>query len=221
MQEKSILNKKIRGHMQIKIAKFSGFCYGVKRAIQILDKTIEESGKEHDVIAYTLGPIIHNDQVTEYYRRKGIKIIEKIDDFVDNRRDNEKIIIRSHGAPEVVYQKATEMGIELIDATCPYVKKIQNTVSSYHIKGYNIIVVGDSIHPEVMGINGWCNNEAIVIKDLDDVKLVKDKERFFQLFKLPMHLSYTQINQATNAKQHQVCRKNQNGNHIHVTYLSV
>jgi len=177
MLKKSISNKKIRGHMQIKIAKFSGFCYGVKRAIQILDKTIEESEKDHDVIAYTLGPIIHNYQVTEYYRRKGIKIIEKIEDFVDNRRDNEKIIIRSHGAPEVVYQKATEKGIELIDATCPYVKKIQNTVSSYHIKGYNIIVVGDSNHPEVIGINGWCNNEAVVIKTLDDVTLVKEIDK--------------------------------------------
>jgi len=163
--------------MQIKIANFSGFCYGVKRAIQILDNIVAKSEEEHKVIAYTLGPIIHNEQVTEYYRKKGIKIIEKFDDFVDNRRDNEKVIIRSHGAPEAVYKKADAMGIDLIDATCPYVKKIQNTVSSYHIKGYNIIVVGDSDHPEVIGINGWCNNEAIIIKSIDDVKLVTDFDK--------------------------------------------
>lgn len=165
--------------MQIIIAKHAGFCYGVKRAIQILDEIILESEKNDDLtvnegknIAYTLGPIIHNKQVTEYYRKKGIKVIENIADFVDNRRDNEKLIIRSHGAPESVYQIARPNKVDLVDATCPYVKKIQNTVSSYHLKGYNIIVVGDSNHPEVIGINGWCNNKALIVKSLDEVNSI-------------------------------------------------
>ena len=161
--------------MQILISDYAGYCYGVKRAIQLLDEIIEND-KTSPIKAFTLGPIIHNTQVTSYYEEKGVKVIENVEDFIDNRRDNEKLVIRSHGAPKRVYEFAEANGIDLIDATCPYVKKIQNTVSSYHLKGYNIIVVGDPKHPEVIGINGWCNDQAIIVKDLNDLSKVVEFE---------------------------------------------
>jgi 4-hydroxy-3-methylbut-2-enyl diphosphate reductase len=163
--------------LQIQVAEYAGFCYGVKRAIQILDEVIETTPKpvnSEQILAYTLGPIIHNQHVTQYYEKKGIKVIENIQDFIDNRMDSEKLIIRSHGAPKRVYDMAAQYGIPLIDATCPYVKKIQNTVSSYHLKGYNIIVVGDSSHPEVIGINGWCDDQATIIKTLSDIQKIEE-----------------------------------------------
>lgn len=163
--------------MIIQIAKHSGFCYGVKRAIQILDDLIESNKGEKRV--FTLGPIIHNNQVTEYYEEKGVKIIEKLTDFMDNRIDGDRLVIRSHGAPKFVYDLAKVQGFRVNDATCPYVKKIQNTVSSYHLKGYNIIIVGDKNHPEVLGINGWCDESATIMNTLHDVENMKPSDEPF------------------------------------------
>ena len=153
--------------MVIQIAKHSGFCYGVKRAIQILDDLIIENLNSETI--YTLGPIIHNNQVTEYYGEKGIKIIENIHDIGDNRMDGTKLVIRSHGAARAVYDKAQELGFLIYDATCPYVKKIQDTVLSYYIKGYNVIIIGDKKHPEVIGINGWCDNQASIVNSMEEL----------------------------------------------------
>ena len=163
--------------MIIQIAKHSGFCYGVKRAIQILDDLIESNEGEKKVL--TLGPIIHNTQVTEYYEQKGVKVIEKLTDFRDNRIDGNHLIIRSHGAPKAVYELAEAQGFVIYDATCPYVKKIQNTVSSYRLKGYNIIIVGDKNHPEVVGINGWCDESATIYSTLDEVKNMTASDKPF------------------------------------------
>ncbi len=154
--------------MVIQIAKHSGFCYGVKRAIQMLDGIILENNGAKNV--YTLGPIIHNRQVTEYYEEKGVKVIENLDDFMDNRIDGDNLIVRSHGAAKSIYDEAAKIGFKLFDATCPYVKKIQKTVSSYHLKGYNIIIVGDRTHPEVIGINGWCDESAQIFDSLEQVE---------------------------------------------------
>ncbi|GAU76993.1 4-hydroxy-3-methylbut-2-enyl diphosphate reductase [Fusibacter sp. 3D3] len=163
--------------MIIQIAKHSGFCYGVKRAIQILDDLIEANKGEKRI--FTLGPIIHNNQVTEYYEEKGIKAIEKLANFMDNRMDGDRLVIRSHGAPKSVYDLAEAQGFEIHDATCPYVKKIQNTVSSYYLKGYNIIIVGDQNHPEVLGINGWCDESATIVNTLHDVEDMHPSDELF------------------------------------------
>lgn len=158
--------------MKIRVAEHSGYCYGVKRAVNLLENLIEEKSK-----VYTLGPIIHNQQVTDYYHEKGVLIIDKIADLSDNEIDGALVVIRSHGAPKSVYEEAELRGIKLKDATCPYVKKIQNTVSTYASKGYNIIIVGDSKHPEVIGINGWCDNQAKIIKTIEDVELIPSDQR--------------------------------------------
>lgn len=152
--------------MKILIAEYSGFCFGVKRAVNILESLmpLEET-------VYTLGPIIHNQQVTNHYSEKGVQVIDALEDIsvASQTEADVKVVIRSHGAPKSVYDQASTMGIKLLDATCPYVKKIQNTVSSYASKRYNIIIVGNSQHPEVIGINGWCDNKAEIVETLEHV----------------------------------------------------
>lgn len=150
--------------MKIIVAEHSGFCYGVKRAVKILDDLVQAQEQIH-----TLGPIIHNDQVTSFYEEKGVKIVAQLSDIQDDKVSNVGVVIRSHGAPKSVYDEATQRGLKIYDATCPYVKKIQNKVSTYASKGYNIIIVGDASHPEVIGINGWCDYQAVIIDDIEQV----------------------------------------------------
>lgn len=148
--------------MKIIVAEHSGYCYGVKRAIQLLDDVIKDNKS-----VSTLGPIIHNKQVTDVYAEKGVTIVEDLEDLSGSR---ENLVIRSHGASKSVYDLANSKALTIYDATCPYVKKIQNKVSTYARKGYNIIIVGDAHHPEVIGINGWCDQRATIIKALEDVE---------------------------------------------------
>jgi len=154
--------------MKILIAEHSGYCYGVKRAINILESLLPA-----DEPVYTLGPIIHNKQVTDHYAEKGVLVIDKMADIIDNENSASRVVIRSHGAAKHVYDDAKALGLKIYDATCPYVKKIQNTVSTYASKGYNIIIVGSAKHPEVIGINGWCGNNAIIIEKDQDLALIK------------------------------------------------
>lgn len=154
--------------MKILVAKHSGYCYGVKRAIKILDDLIEVDHTQRRI--YTLGPIIHNAQVTDYYKEKGIQVISELTEVDRTSKQDSQVVIRSHGAPKSVYDEAEIRHVELLDATCPYVKKIQNTVSTHASNGYNIIIVGDPKHPEVIGINGWCNNKALILESYEDVE---------------------------------------------------
>ena len=158
--------------MKIQVAEHSGYCYGVKRAVNILESLISDHQK-----VYTLGPIIHNKQVTDYYEQNGVLVIDNISDLRDNEIESVSVVIRSHGAPKHIYDEAAARGIKIHDATCPYVKKIQNTVSTYTTKGYNIIIVGNAVHPEVIGINGWCENQALIIENFEQLELIKDFNR--------------------------------------------
>lgn len=147
--------------MNVKIAKEAGFCFGVKRAMKMAWDELEKS---EDGI-YALGPLIHNKQAVEKYEEKGLKTINDINEVPLN--DN--MIIRSHGVSESVYNDSKDRGINIIDTTCPFVTKIHKIVKKYYKKGYNIIVIGDEKHPEVIGINGWCENSAIVIKKIEEL----------------------------------------------------
>ncbi len=150
--------------MKIEVASHAGFCYGVERAIKI---TSEANVADKNL--YTFGPLIHNAQVVEKLEAAGIKAVEETHDAL-----NGTLVIRSHGAPESVVTEAESQGIEVIDATCPFVKKIQEKVHRYSNDGYAIIIVGDSKHPEVIGINGWCNNAALIVNSEEDAKQIKD-----------------------------------------------
>lgn len=148
--------------MEVKIAQNAGFCFGVKRAMKMASDELDN--KETKV--YSLGPLIHNKQAVEQYKRKGLTVVDEIESIPSNDR----VIIRSHGVGEYVYNEADNKNIKVVDTTCPFVKKIHNIVSDFYKEGYQIIIIGNKDHPEIIGINGWCKNSAIVIKSVDEVE---------------------------------------------------
>lgn len=140
--------------MKLLFAHDCGFCFGVQNAVAIAEKN---KG------AYTFGHIIHNEHVIERLRRKGV---EAVDD-VGALQKGDTLILRSHGAPQAVYEKAKKDGINLIDATCPFVKKIHKIVAEMSDKGYHIVIAGKASHPEVVGIQGWCKESTVVDETCD------------------------------------------------------
>ncbi|MHC1721185.1 MAG: bifunctional 4-hydroxy-3-methylbut-2-enyl diphosphate reductase/30S ribosomal protein S1 [Clostridiaceae bacterium] len=155
--------------MDIKLADKSGFCFGVKRAVNVSLKTKEE----HDKKIYTLGPLIHNTDVVNYLKEKDIYPIE-LDD-IERLSAGDVVIIRSHGIPLRTKEILEEKGISVVDATCPFVSNIQRIVKKYYELGYKIIIIGDKSHPEVIGINGWCENSAVVTKEGSELEGLKGK----------------------------------------------
>ena len=145
--------------MEIIIAKTAGFCFGVKRAV---DMAFEEA---HTEATYTFGPIIHNEVVTKQLEEKGIYQTNSITD-----KPVKKLIIRSHGVSPSIYKESEAHGVAVVDATCPFVKKIHHIVEKYSLNGYGIIIAGNKEHPEIQGISGWVKGECIVIKSPDEVE---------------------------------------------------
>lgn len=156
--------------MHVKIAKNAGFCFGVKRAMKM---AWDELQKREDGI-YALGPLIHNKQAVLKYEENGLKTINEVNDVPISN----SMIIRSHGVGERVYIESKSKSLNIIDTTCPFVKKIHEIAKRHYMNGYKIVVIGDANHPEVIGINGWCNNEALIIKTLDDLENIElDKSK--------------------------------------------
>lgn len=138
--------------MKVIKAKNGGFCFGVKSAVD----AVKRNAGEH---TYTLGDVIHNERVTTELRALGVKTVDSVDEIHD---DEATVVIRSHGAPPEVYEEIARRGYKLIDATCPFVKKIHELVRAHHEDGYKIVIIGNADHPEVKGINGWCGFEATI-----------------------------------------------------------
>lgn len=155
--------------MTISLADKSGFCFGVKRAV---DEALCAREKFNRKI-YTLGPLIHNDDVVNYLKENDIFPIS-IED-IDKLDQDDVIIIRSHGVSSNLLNYLQEKGLQVINATCPYVSNIQEKANKYYKLGYKIVIIGDKNHPEVIGINGWCNNEAIISKDGMDIDYIPPK----------------------------------------------
>lgn len=141
--------------MKTVLAPKAGFCFGVKRALDLAMKTAKESKKN----IYTLGPLIHNPQVVEDLSEKGIKVVRDLSEIPEG-----VIIVRSHGVGPEVFKIANERGLQIIDATCPFVKKAQELAREFNEQGYQVIVVGDREHPEVTGIIGWTGQKGIVVE---------------------------------------------------------
>ncbi|MGN0496745.1 MAG: bifunctional 4-hydroxy-3-methylbut-2-enyl diphosphate reductase/30S ribosomal protein S1 [Lachnospiraceae bacterium] len=150
--------------MEVLLAKTAGFCFGVKRAV---DMVYEQASKGH---VYTYGPIIHNEEVIRDLEEKGVHIVHSLDE-VEHLNEG-TLVIRSHGVEKSIYEKAKEKGLELVDATCPFVKKIHNIVDKDSGEGRHIVIVGDAAHPEVQGIMGWCNSEPTVISSTKEAELL-------------------------------------------------
>lgn len=151
--------------MEVRIADNAGFCFGVKRAMKMAWDELENKSENN---IYSLGPLIHNKQAVDRYKEKGLVEMDNLESIPSES----KLIIRSHGVAEKVYTESKAKNMEIVDTTCPFVKKIHDIVKDFSDRGYKIIIVGNPNHPEIIGINGWCNNEAIVInklKEIDDI----------------------------------------------------
>ena len=152
--------------MKIILGKNGGFCFGVRSAVE----TAEKYAGEH---TDTYGDIIHTDRVLDELAQKGVRRVDSISEIDD---ENATVIIRSHGAGRKVYDEIRAKGYKLIDATCPFVKKIHRLVREYRDKGYHVFIIGAAEHPEVVGINGWCDDCATVIDENYDFSGVNRDE---------------------------------------------
>ena len=156
--------------MEVRLAKTAGFCFGVKRAV---DTVYEEAG--HGSV-YTYGPIIHNEEVVADLQKKGVQILNHLEDIKGLSQGT--VVIRSHGVEKAIYDAIENQGLKLVDATCPFVLKIHRIVEEESKKGNQVIIIGNDKHPEVEGIKGWCFNSPIVIETVEEAQnLALDKER--------------------------------------------
>ena len=138
--------------MSIRTAKSAGFCFGVSRAVELVEQAAAE-GKR----VVTLGPIIHNRHVVDKFMGLGVGVI----DTPEQAQPGQTVIIRSHGVARSVYEALEQRGVEIIDATCPFVKRIHGIVSRAEEEGQLPIIIGTPTHPEVEGIAGWCSNGLV------------------------------------------------------------
>lgn len=152
--------------MEVMLADYLGFCYGVKRAIKIAR---ESAGKGR---AATLGPIIHNPQMVERLKAEGVGSVDSLADMTDGT-----IIIRSHGVGPEVYDAAEERGLHLVDATCPHVRKAQLSAKSLVDEGYDVIIIGEKEHPEVRSIYEWSAHKATIVETEDEAESVSPCQR--------------------------------------------
>lgn len=154
----------------IRVAESAGFCFGVKRAIEMAYEAIGVEPK-----LYSYGQLIHNKTVTDDLASKGLQIVENLDGLTEGT-----LLIRSHGVGKALYDEAEAKGLKILDGTCPFVKKIHDIVHDKLAEGMGIIVVGDGTHPEVIGINGWCENAAVILEDEEAAKTkeIPEKEKY-------------------------------------------
>ena len=153
--------------MEVRLADCAGFCFGVKRAVD----TVYEQLKNGKTI-YTYGPIVHNEEVVRELSEKGVRVLENKEDLKQLKAGENipTVIIRAHGVAKEIYDIMEANGLECIDATCPFVKKIHRIVELKSNEGYHVIVVGDPKHPEVEGIVGWCPGPVTVLETPDQAE---------------------------------------------------
>ena len=149
--------------MNIVLAKTAGFCFGVKRAVDLVYEEIKKGTK-----VYTYGPIIHNDEVVADLTSKGVGLINTIEELKSITEGT--IIIRSHGVSKEIYDMIEKQGLKIVDATCPFVIKIHKIVKEQGETGRHIVIIGNNNHPEVEGIIGWCSNEYTVIENAEQAE---------------------------------------------------
>lgn len=150
---------------KIIVAKNAGFCYGVKRAMKITEESLKKGLRP----LYMLGAVVHNEHVVEKIRKAGIKIVDNLDKIKKG-----SVIIRAHGAVPEVFQKAKAKRLKIIDATCPMVLKIHELAKGLLNQGYQIIIVGDKGHDEVLGTLGAIGQKAIVVENKKEARALKN-----------------------------------------------
>ncbi len=152
--------------MKILVAKRAGFCFGVKRAIDIAFKLGDDTQKG----IYTLGPLIHNPQVVKKLMMHGVAPVED-----PRTADIKTLIIRTHGISPKIHEEISKIGYRIVDATCPFVKKAQRYAQTLKEEGYQVVIVGDRSHPEVQALVGFGGDDVIVINSNEPIPRLKSK----------------------------------------------
>ena len=150
--------------MEVIVAKTAGFCFGVERAVNKVYEQIESTRKP----IYTYGPIIHNEEVVRDLEEKGVRVINSEEELKQLKEG--VVVIRSHGVSRRIYGILEEQGLEVVDATCPFVKKIHRIVREQCEAGRRVIIIGNERHPEVEGIKGWGDSRTIVIENTEQAE---------------------------------------------------
>ena len=150
--------------MKITLAETAGFCFGVANAVDMVYKTIEETKDP----VYTYGPIIHNETVVNELKEKGVGVINSEEELKSLKEGT--VIIRSHGVSKKIFEILNRPGIRVIDATCPFVKKIHNMVEKAGEEGQIVILAGNPVHPEVQGTVGWAKGKCYVVESAEELK---------------------------------------------------
>lgn len=152
--------------MKVIKAKTAGFCFGVKRAVDTVYEQADTCGGP----IYTYGPIIHNEEVVKDLESRGVSVIRSEEELESITEGT--VIIRSHGVEKRICDKLRGKGLRIVDATCPFVKKIHNIVEKESAEGKYILIIGNPDHPEVIGIRGWAGSNVSVIQNADDIEKV-------------------------------------------------
>jgi len=152
--------------MRIKIADVSGFCFGVERVIELVEKKSKETPVD------TLGPLIHNPVVVRELEKKGVKAVSSL-----KETKKKAVVIRAHGVPPDIYREAENLNINLFDGTCPFVKIVQNMAKKLCEDGYEVVVVGKKHHPEVIGVVGYTNGKALVVSSPEEARSIPLKKK--------------------------------------------
>lgn len=155
--------------MKFYVAKSAGYCFGVNRAVNLVNKLLEEGKK-----VYTLGPIIHNPQTLAELEVKGVRVVNSPGEVPPGGT----IVIRSHGVPKSTLEEVESQGLECMDATCPYVAKIHQIVAQAGKNGKTVLIAGDASHPEVQGIQGHCIGECFVFRDAQELQNLVENHHF-------------------------------------------
>ncbi len=155
--------------MEVIVAKSAGFCFGVEKAVNTV---YEQLGKGKEI--YTFGPIIHNEEVVRELEEQGVRVVEGVEELKALAAGT--VIIRSHGVSKEIYEIIREQGLECVDATCPFVKRIHQIVEKESGAGKKILIVGNPGHPEVEGIRGWSSGETVVIESTEAAEKFAENE---------------------------------------------
>jgi len=148
--------------MRVRVARVSGFCFGVERVVQLTEKALSRGPVD------TLGPIIHNPTVVKDFERRGVMPVASLEET-----EKKTLVVRAHGVPPDFYPSARQKGITLLDGTCPYVKDVQKAAKKLQEEGYEVVIVGKKDHPEVRGVLGYVQGKAYVISSPEEVKCLE------------------------------------------------
>ena len=164
--------------MEAVLAKSAGFCFGVERAVDAVYRVLSEEEKKDESERrpiYTYGAIVHNEQVVKALEDRGVMLLKTKEEL--SRLEKGILVIRAHGVGEEIYKLLQGKDIEIVDSSCPYVRKIQRLVREHSEKGERVIVMGDPEHPEVQGILGWGKGDVTALKGIEEVEALPDGER--------------------------------------------